>query len=221
MRTQPATDLTDTRDSWHRVAEHLLAAARKRATGQITLLPHPGGFATPELPDGRVLAVVGTELVVIAAEGERRAPLTTLAELADVAGVEAGFPWTKHPPATAFEPDRRLTVDARAAAELAEWFALGDTALTALRQELPGASTPQIFPEHFDLGITADEVNYGFSPGDTELPEPYAYIGPHDLTRASGSFWNAPFGASRTRSTLPGPEQALAFFRSGVTALAL
>ena len=42
-------------------------------------------------------------------------------------------------------------------------------------------SAPQIFPEHFDLGVTAGAVNYGFSPGDDAIPTPYVYVGPHEV----------------------------------------
>ena len=38
--------------------------------------------------------------------------------------------------------------------------------------------TPVLWPEHFDVGITLDKVNYGVSPGDDDIPEPYAYVGP-------------------------------------------
>ena len=100
--------LTATRESLHRVAEHLLAATHKRATGQITLQPAPGGFRTPQLPDGSRLGVDGADLVVTGPAAERREPLTTLAQAAAFAGVPAGFPWTKHPPATPFEPDAPL-----------------------------------------------------------------------------------------------------------------
>ena len=41
-------------DGMHRVAEHLLAAARYAASGEIGLVPAPGGFRTPPFgPDGR------------------------------------------------------------------------------------------------------------------------------------------------------------------------
>ena len=61
----PPARLAATRDGLHRVAEHLLAAARYAASGEIGLIPAPGGFRTPPFgPDGRFLAVDGTELVV-------------------------------------------------------------------------------------------------------------------------------------------------------------
>jgi hypothetical protein len=49
-----------------------------------------------------------------------------------------------------------------------------------------------LWPEHFDIGISVDEVNYGVSPGDVHIPEPYAYVGPwHPRV---GTFWNTGFG---------------------------
>jgi hypothetical protein len=216
MSTQPSADvLTSTRQSLHRAAEHLLAAARKRATGEITLLAAAGGVATPPLPDGTVLAIEGAELVVRRPDGEQRAPLTTLAEAAAAVGIEPGFPWTKQPPGTDYEPNARLSVDPNAAAALARWFALGNDALTALAGEVPTEqpSPPQIFPEHFDLGMTAGAVNYGFSPGDDAIPEPYVYVGPH-AAPSDDPFWNAPFGAYRTWQEVTTREQALEFFRA-------
>lgn len=220
----PSTDLlTTTRESLHRVAEHLVAATRKRATGDITLVVRPDGFGTPQLPDGRTIAVVGTDLVVRRPSGERRAPLTTLAEAAATVGVVPGFPWTKHPPGTAYEPHAPLTVDPTAAAALARWFALGQESLSALAAEIPAEhpTVPQIFPEHFDLGITAGRVNYGFSPGDDSIPTPYAYVGPHDLPTPEGDFWNAPFGAYRTWRDITTAREALEFLRAGRRALGL
>jgi hypothetical protein len=214
--------LTTTRQSLHRVAEHLLAATRKRATGEITLAQGAGGFRTPPLPDGSALAVDGTVLVVSEPGSVRRERLRTIAQAAAFAGVPAGFPWTKHPPATAFEPDAPLALDDDAAAALADWFRLGNEALSMFSSELAAEnpSEPQIFPEHFDLAVTAGSVNYGFSPGDDAVPEPYAYVGPHRLPPPDGDFWNASFGAYRTWSQVTSPQQALAFLRDGHAALA-
>lgn len=83
-----------TREAWHRLAEHVLSAARHAATGRIGLLPAPGGFATPE------------------------------------------------------------------------FGSLGLAAFAAVVPEDEPTSA-QLWPEHFDLGITAARVNYGVSPGDT------------------------------------------------------
>ncbi len=208
--------LTATRESLHRVAEHLLAATRKRATGKITLQPWPGGFGTPQLPDGTALRVDGADLVVTRPAAERRQPLATLAQAAAFAGVPAGFPWTKHPPTTPFEPEAPLTVDPAAAAALAGWFQLGQQALKTLAGELAAEepSEPELWPEHFDLAITAGAVNYGFSPGDETIATPYVYVGPHEPP-TSGEFWNAPFGAYRTWDDVRDAAAALAFLRSG------
>jgi hypothetical protein len=221
MTSATAPDhLVATRDSLHRAAEHLLAAARKRSTGEITLVPAPGGVRTPPLADGTVVELDGGDVVVRGPAGDRRAPLTTLAGTAEALGIEAGFPWSKHPPGTEFDPDAPLPVDREAAAALAHWFAVGEEALDALAAELPAEdpTRPQVFPEHFDLGLTAGRVNYGFSPGDAAVPEPYTYVGPHD-TPAEDPFWNAPFGAYRTWREVTTAAEALDFFRAGRTVL--
>ena len=215
MTPAPAPDvLVATRDSLHRAAEHLLAAARKRSTGEITLVPSPGGVRTPPLADGTVVELDGGDVVVRGPASDRRAPLTTLAGTAEALGLEAGFPWTKHPPGTDFDSDAPLTVDPAAAAALARWFAVGQQALEVLAAEIPAEdpSEPLVFPEHFDLGLTAGRVNYGFSPGDAAVPQPYVYVGPHDPLTGD-PFWNAPFGAYRTWDEVGDPAQALAFFR--------
>jgi hypothetical protein len=99
-------------------------------------------------------------------------------------------------------------VDPDAASELLAAFARGDA---ALREFAPDV-TPVLWPEHFDVGIQVGEVNYGISPGDSYLDEPYAYVGP--WTPRTGEFWNAPFGAARPLRELPG-EALVAFLREG------
>jgi len=216
--------LVTTRRALHQVAEHVLSAARKRATGhEITLRPSPGGVRTPSLPDGRILALIGDEIAVLEGRSERRARLRTVRAAAEFAGVEPGFPWTKHPPGTDFEPDRPLQVDVTSARTLADWFALGDAALRTLADELAPAAPPepQIFPEHFDLALTIAEVNYGASPGDDAIPLPYLYVGPFGGPPAGGDpFWNADFGAYLPAGDVPSEQAALAFFHDGAKRLA-
>ena len=224
---QPLSNpLTATRESLHRVAEHVLSAALKRATGQIALRPGPGGVRTPVLPDGRVIALVDTR-IVLERNGAvvQEAPVTTVGQAAEVAGVEAGFPWTKHPPGTPFTPDEPLPLDQAATEQLAQWYQLGDRALCLLADEeaLAGAgqaAVPQIFPEHFDLAISIDRVNYGASPGDAAIDRPYLYVGPYDGPPARDAFWNAPFGAYLPMELAATPQDALAFFRAGRDRLA-
>lgn len=211
----PMDRLVSTRKSLHQVAEHVLAAALQRASGQFALRPAPGGFATPPLPDGTVLAVHGTDLVVERAADVRRVPLTTVREAAAFAGTEPGYPTGGSPPATPDEPDAPLALDERAAAVLADWFALGDLTLMrwAAEIEAEGPTATLLYPEHFDLGASAGEVNYGFSPGDAAIELPYLYVGPWAGRPAADDFWNAEFGAYRTVEQVETAEDALAFLR--------
>jgi hypothetical protein len=218
--------LATTRESLHRVAEHVLSAALKRATGDIALRPGPGGVRTPTLPDGRVIALVANRILV-ERDGAvvREAPVTTVRQAAAVAGVQAGFPWTKHPPGTPFTPDEPLLLDHAAAEQLAQWFELGERALSLFVADgaVAGAgeaAVPQIFPEHFDLAISVDRVNYGASPGDAAIGQPYVYVGPYDGPPARDGFWNAAFGAYLTTERVATPQDALAFFRAGRDRLA-
>ena len=216
MNTLSPTDvLVSTRESLHRVAEHVLAAALNRASGQFALRPAPGGFATPPLPDGTVLGVHGTDLVVTRDEDVRRTRLTTVREAAAFAGTEPGYPTGDSPPATPFEPDTPLTLDAHAAAVLADWYALGDLTLLrwAAQIEPDGPSEALLYPEHFDLGSSAAQVNYGFSPGDTAIELPYLYVGPWAGAPVADDFWNAGFGAYRTVEQVEDIEAALGFLR--------
>jgi hypothetical protein len=218
MRELPPTEvIVATRESLHRVAEHVLSAALKTATGQITLLPGPSGFRTPALPDGRIVAVEGTHIAVHDDGGVRRAELTTVAAAAGVAGIAPGFPWTKHPPATPLEPDAALTVDPVAAAVLEDWLALGAEALALLAADIgeedPGEA--RLYPEHFDLALTAAEVNYGVSPGDELIELPYLYVGPHEGPPDDDDFWNAPFGAFRGINDIRSAGDAVAFLLEG------
>jgi hypothetical protein len=101
-----------------------------------------------------------------------------------------------------------------AAALLADRFARGDAGLRAFA---PGA-VPVLWPEHFDLGVTLGEVNYGISPGDAAHPRPYAYVGP--WTPREGPFWNASFGALRPADELADTGAVAAFFMEGRVAAA-
>ena len=88
-------------------------------------------------------------------------------------------------------------------------LAAGDPAL----RELDPAQRPTLWPEHFDVGITVDRVNYGVSPGDAAIAVPYAYVGPWEVP--TGEFWDQPFGAALP---LTDPVDAAAigeFFRQG------
>ena len=203
--------LAATRESWHRLAEHVLAAGQFAAAGTIRLRVAPGGFATVA---GRLMAVDGDRLVVEFDGETRTAPLTTLGAAASFAGVAVGLRGS-YPPATSADPDAPLVVDPEAARLLADWFARGDAALRRFTEELSSPQEPVLWPEHFDLGVTVEAVNYGCSPGDDAVPEPYLYVGPHEPPSSGNPFWNAPFGAAITAERIGNVEEAVAFFAEG------
>ena len=211
--------LAVTRTGLHQVAEHILTAALDAETGEIALMPSPGGFRTPPFgTDGRFLAVDGTELVAGGAEGFRRTALTTLRAAAGFAGITPGAPAEVYQPVTPLDLDEPLMIDPAAARVLADWYQLGARALRGFAAEIPAdqPSAAVLWPEHFDLGITAGTINYGASPGDSDLPDPYVYVGPHDgPPPGDPAFWNAPFGAVRTIQQIGAAADAAAFFRDG------
>src|SRR3954463_2036025 len=186
--------LAETRESWPRGAEHVLAAGQFAAEGTIRLRPRRGGIVTARGVAGRHLAVLGDELVVLEPDGHQRStPLTPIGEAAAFAEVAPGLRGT-YRPATPADPDAPLVVDreaarrvgrrggaggAGAARRLADWYALGDAALRRFTEDVGHPQEPVLWPEHLDLGITLDEVNYGCSPGDVTVPDPYLYVSPH------------------------------------------
>jgi hypothetical protein len=164
----------------HRVAEEIVAPARK-PDNEIALEATPGGFGTPVFEHAGVtqqVRVEGAELVHRAGADERRAPLTTLESARRLVAELVPGPLSTEP----------LAVDPEAAARLGDWYALGAAVLGAFADAT--ASPVRLWPEHFDIAIDMDRVNYGFSPGDEHHDEPYAYVGPWDAD-VSGELWNA------------------------------
>ncbi|MFC4909938.1 hypothetical protein [Actinomadura gamaensis] len=190
-----------TRQALHGVAEMVLAGPQFRTSGSIELAVLDGGFGTVARP---LLRVRGTELVV----DERAVPMNglTFREVATAADVTAGRPEGVYKEGSGLGPDDTIGIDAGEAAVIERAFAWGREALLRLEPN----ERPILWPEHFDIAITVDEVNYGVSPGDGYLPEPYAYAGPW-RTRV-GAFWNAPFGAARPLRLLPGATAVHDFF---------
>ena len=194
--------LVATRRALHGVAESVIAGPQYRAHGTIRLAVCADGFAGVAAP----LRVQGTDLV----GPDGRWPLHgTLRELGKVAGVEVGPPEGIYSDTSGVDLDEPLAVDASSAELILGWFARGDAGLRAFEPE----SSPVLWPEHFDLGISVDEVNYGISPGDDGNPRPYAYVGP--WTPREGEFWNASFGALRWASELPDAAAVAGFFSEG------
>jgi hypothetical protein len=200
MDTQP---FERTRASLHGIAELVLAGPQYTASDTIRLRVTPGGFGTVAAPD---LRVDHLDLVTAAA----RLPLGgTFAGLARAAGVEARALRDVYSGGPDVGPDDLLVVEPDAAAVVLGTFALGDLALRRFAPDLE----PVLWPEHFDLAITVAEVNYGVSTGDTQVPEPYAYVGP--WTPREGAFWNTAFGAARPITELTDADALVAFFEEG------
>ena len=199
------TRRTDTRRTWHGVGELLLAGPQFRETGTIRLRVTPGGFATTKRPNLRV------ERGDLVAENRRVAIAgRTCRDLADAVGIDAGAPEDLYHDGSGVMAGDILTLDPAAAAHLAESLMLGDA---ALRRLAPEQTPPVLWPEHFDVGVSIDEVNYGVSLGDSYLAEPYAYVGPRQPRE--GAFWNAPFGAAVPLRDLTDVEAVVAFFTTG------
>lgn len=215
-----------TRRAWHTLAERVLAPARHAASGRIGLRGTPRGFATPPFGGGRVLAVEGTEIVVIDDAVVSRHPITTLRAASTVAGIEPSAETGVYTPTTPADPDTDLAVDEHDAALLGAWIAFGQRLLDEWRNDHPDAtpSEIQLWPEHFDLALDLGpddgRANYGASPGDGDHPLPYVYVGPWNAN--DDPFWNAGTYARLgydELSAAPDPESAaLAFFARGFAA---
>jgi hypothetical protein len=196
-------DLTRTRTSLHGIAELLLAGPQYAASGTIRLRVVADGFATVAEPD---LRVEGAELVGPLG----RHPMSgRYIDVAAALGVTARRLDDVYRGGTTLRPEDVIEVDAPARAFLLDTISVGDAALRSFAPQ----EQPVLWPEHFDVAISVDEVNYGLSPGDASLAEPYAYVGP--WRPRSGDFWNQPYGAARPLSSLGGPRGVEAFFREG------
>jgi hypothetical protein len=187
QRPRPTTgttvDITPTRLALHGAAELLLAGPQYAVSGTIRLRVVPGGIATVAEPD---LRVEGTDLV--GAHG--RHPLRgSYSDVAAAAGIAPRRLDDVYRDGVDVSVDDPIYLDSDHVATLLDGLAVGEAALRALAPD----EVPVLWPEHFDVAATEDEVTYGVSAGDNYHPTPYAYIGP--WTQRTGPFWNAPFGA--------------------------
>jgi hypothetical protein len=199
-------ELAVTRRSLHGVAELVLAGPQYRATGRLRLSVVPGGFATTLMPRLRVdgSGVSVPEGVMAAIDGRTARALG--AEL----GVTAGRPEGAYDGGSGVDPDEPLAVDPDQAAIILGALALGHDALVAFASD----ESPVLWPEHFDVAIRVHEMNFGVSPGDGFIEEPYAYVGVASPP-AGDRFWNAPFGAAVPLRDLPDAPAVTGFFADG------
>ena len=196
--------LSTTRRALHAVAELLIAGPQYAAVGDIRLAARPGGFGGWVGPTPN--AVSGTDLITPTGRFPLGGSVNDLARRAGITPRPLRDVYTGGPDFTLDEP---TDVTAAAAEVLARAFTDGDAALRSLD---PG-QMPILWPEHFDIGVSVAEVNYGVSPGDALIGEPYAYVGPWQVP--TGAFWNQPFGAARPLSRLTSPQAILEFFVEG------
>jgi hypothetical protein len=171
-----------TRRQLRGVAESLIAGPQYRASGTIRLAVRPDGFTGVALP----VAVRGTELVWRGGSISLAGPVTMVADAADVT---AGPPLGVYDIVDPLAPDAILEIDAGAAEWIHRCHYAGGY---ALKHVLPERH-PVLWPEHFDVAATDNEVTYGVSPGDDHHHTPYAYVSP--WVKPTSPFWNAPFGA--------------------------
>jgi hypothetical protein len=192
----------------HTLLEVVLAGPQHARSGTIRLRVDAG-------PSGPAVTTVAEPAVRLDADGLTGPAatltweaLTTAGSAAARIGVAPGRAAVYHD-TSGIDAGDALEVDPDEVAALLDWYAAGAAALVALA---PG-TVPVLWPEHADLAITVDEVNYGVSPGDGFSAEPYAYVGP--WTVPEHPFFGAPFGAVRTRSQTLDADAVAAFFAEG------
>ena len=147
-----------TRRQLRGVAESFIAGPQYRSAGTVRLAVRPDGFTGVSIS----VAVHGTELVW----GEDGAPLTgPVGTLAAATGLDVGPPDGAYEIADPLAADEVFDIDAQAAEVVHRSLYAGGFALKSVLPE----QHPVLWPEHFDVAVTEDEVNYGVSPGDLSL----------------------------------------------------
>jgi hypothetical protein len=199
-----SADYATTRHSLHGVAELVLAGPRYDAGGSMRLRAGADGIRAWENP---LLLLTAGEVVA----GQTRVPLagSSYADVAAALGLAAHPLDDVYHDGPHVSPAETITLEPAHAQTLLDALARGDQALRSFAPD----SEPVLWPEHFDVAITLDAVNYGVSPGDGYLERPYAYVGPHQ--QLTGDFWNAPFGAAHPLEELADSEELVGFFRRG------
>ena len=204
--TGPSDDvLAATRATLHAVVELVMAGPQHRESGTIRLAIVPGAVETVAEPRLRL------EPTCLSGPGGQASLLDTTSPLAlgSAVGVQAGAPVGVYPFRDGVEPDEALSVDADVATALLDWFSVGAAGLLLHAPD----ERAVLWPEHFDLAVTVDGVNYGISPGDDVSVQPYAYVGPP--APVDDPFFDLPFGALRTWAQVPDAEAVAAFFAEG------
>ncbi len=159
-----------------------------------------GGFGTPEF-GGKVLKVIGDQLVVSDESGSDSHTLSTVRTAIEFLGHEYEEEWFGdfRDPLDPLHPDDDLQIDPESTRVLGEWFGFAWLLLGELRKH--GADDDditqvQIWPEHFDAAIEMGSLeagrraSYGASPGDEAHPKPYVYVSSWGKIDRSNPYWN-------------------------------
>jgi hypothetical protein len=199
-------ELAMARRSLHAVAELVLAGPQYRTAGKLRLRVVPGGFATILEPE---LRVVGTRVI---GAGGGAVPIDghTARAIGAELEVAAGRPEGAYADGAGVDLDETLTLDADQADVILRALSLGHDGLIAFAP----AQTPVLWPEHFDVAIRVQDANFGVSPGDGFIDEPYAYVGVSGPPTGD-AFWNAPFGAAVPLGELSDAAAVAGFFAEG------
>ena len=161
-----------------RVRPDGFAAGLKPVDLELVLIDAAGGIVDGMALAGRTLEEGRTWLDSAAARGDGSSPITLRDYEMPDHPVAAGNPFT-HQPTAAF-------------AAVAQWFAAGNSALSALTASQPGWAEVRCWPHHFDLGTIASleasndpssgrSIGAGMSTGDASYAEPYFYVNPYGL----------------------------------------
>jgi len=193
-----------TRHSLHGLAELVLAGPRYADGGSMRLRAGVGGIRTWDDPPVRL-----SQGELVSDASRVRLEGLTYGDAAAAIGL------TAHPLDDVYrdgphvQPDEVVVLDPADVDVVEQALAHGDAALRGFAP----SSDPILWPEHFDVAITVDDINYGVSPGDAYHELPYAYVGPHEPRR--GAFWNAPFGALRPMTDFADAASLVLFFEKG------
>jgi hypothetical protein len=190
------------------VAELLLAGPQHAGSGTIRLRVTPGGFGTVAPPDVRVEG--GT---LVHPGGRAQLDGRTPIDLAEEVGLVTTTLDDVYTDGSGVLVTDVLRIDVADTVVLATALEVGDVALRRLAAHVGLEEEPVLWPEHLDVSLAHDEVNYGVSTGDAWSAVPYAYVGPWEPRR--GEFWAAPFGAARRLDELGGADEVAAFFLEG------
>jgi hypothetical protein len=218
--------LTETRRGLHALARRVIGPVRERANEHPGLRWTRGGFGTPFFGADAQVRVENAELVVQSRFRERRGPIHTLADAAEL----IGFDLSGDELEVAAAP---LDIDPDAARFIGDFLGFATNVLEQLRADVPSEYEPsrvELWPHTFDLVVeiglehAGRRAAFGASLGDREHLAPYLFVTPLDV-RPTGDLWQAEAfaGAQLTypelRTAVDQRACALEFLRSRVEAL--